>query len=377
MNATNTVLVTGAMGQLGKRVARILLDRGYAVVALDLRNPATEAVLGELARSTSRPRALIPAYVNLLDAEALRALVLEHRPSSIVHIAAMVAPAAYRNPAASRRVNVEGTRNLVDAAKALPTPPLFIEASSASVYGPRNPHRYHDRLTALTPTRPIDCYGEDKVLAEKVVADSGLPHASLRIGGIISPDAIVLDSTDHQVLLRAIPSDNRIHTVDVRDAALAFANAVDFGVALDGKILLIGGDESHVLTQSEVLDGVMDAIGVGRLGAGATLPGDPDDDRGWGLTDWFDTTESQTLLQFQEHPWSDTMRWLVEDRGWRRTVIAPFGPVLRVGARAFFAAQRAFEKRGRYAAPWALLSRVYGPGVLASAEATGAVSAAR
>ena len=53
------------------------------------------------------------------------------------------------------------------------------------------------------------------------------------------------------------------------------------------------------------------------------------------------------------------------------------GPVLRVGARAFFAAQRAFEKRGRYAAPWALLSRVYGPGVLASAEATGAVSAAR
>jgi len=283
-----------------------------------------------------------------------------------VHIAAMVAPQAYRNPAASRKVNVGGTQNLVEAAQQLSTPPMFVKASSASVYGPRNPHRYADRVTAETPLNPIDCYGEDKVLAERILADSGLPHVSLRLGGIMSPDALVLDSPDHRLLLRALPTDNRVHMVDARDAALAFANAVEAGTRLDGKALLIGGDDSFALTQIQVQDDIMHVLGLGRLGPASGLPGDPDDDRGWGLTDWFDTTEAQELLGFQEHTWSDTLSWLIDEIGWKRRLIAPFAPLVSVAAPVAFALQRKLERRGRYAAPWELLARIYGPAVLAS-----------
>ena len=175
----STVLITGAFGQVGKRCAEILLQRGNTVVALDLDNEKTRATAAEL--GAAGPGVLVPAFVNLLDGDAIAALMAEHRPAAIVHLAAMLAPASYRNPALARKVNVEGTRNLVTAALALPEPPLFVYASSASVYGSINPFRHPERITAQTPVNPIDQYGEDKVLAETLLRDSGLPAAMLRL----------------------------------------------------------------------------------------------------------------------------------------------------------------------------------------------------
>jgi hypothetical protein len=50
---------------------------------------------------------------------------------------------------------------------------------------------------------------------------------------------------------------------------------------------------------------------VGRRCA-EILPGDPDDDRGWSFTGFFDTTESAALLDFQRHDWSQPMAWIAE-----------------------------------------------------------------
>lgn len=357
-----TVLVTGAFGQVGKRCAEILLGRGHTVVALDLDNEKTRATAAELAGSGS----LVPAYVNLLDADGIAALVAEHQPAAIIHLAAMLAPASYRNPALARKVNVEGTRNLVTAALTLPEPPLFVYASSASVYGSINPYRHPERITAQTPVNPIDQYGEDKVLAEAVLRDSGLPAAMLRLAGVISPDAQTTASADHLVLMRATPGDNRMHTVDARDVALAFANAVDRGPAIAGKVLLIAGDESHVRTHRELEDAMMTAFGLGALGPGASLPGDPDDEDGWSFTGWFDTTESQALLEFQQHSWAQTVDWVAASIGPARLVLKVLGPVLRPTLRTVLALQRRREKRGRYAAPWSLISAHYGSAVLAA-----------
>ena len=111
--------------------------------------------------------------------------------------------------------------------QALPVPPLLIFASSAAVYGSVNPYRHPERITAQTPLNPIDQYGEDKVLAEAVIERSGLPYALLRLGGVVAPDGAANLNGDYLLLMRATPGDNRLHTVDARDVALAFANAVD------------------------------------------------------------------------------------------------------------------------------------------------------
>jgi nucleoside-diphosphate-sugar epimerase len=365
--ATGSVLVTGALGQVGRRCTEILLERGRTVVALDLRNEKTAPVADELTARTW-PGELVTAYVDLLDADAVATLVAEHQPEAIVHLAAVLAPVSYRNPRQARKVNVGGTANVVAAATALPTPPLVVYASSAAVYGSRNPHRFPERITAETDVNPVDQYGEDKRRAEKCIRDSGLPHAILRLGGIMSPDSSSEMSADHLLLMRATPGDNRMHTVDARDVSLAFANAVDRRDAVDGKVLLIGGDQSHVHTQRELEDDVMTAVGLGGLGDGASLPGDPDDDRGWGFTGWFDTAEAQAILEFQRHTWPETVSWVAGALGGARGVLRLLGPVLRPLARTALAAQRRVERRGPYADPWTLIEKKYGADVLATAD---------
>jgi nucleoside-diphosphate-sugar epimerase len=362
-SAQKTVLVTGAFGQVGVRCSAILLSRGYKVVATDLRSDKSLAAADQLADG-AHPGTLVPAYADLLDAEAVRKLVAEHQPEAIVHLAAILSPVSYRQPTLARRVNVEGTSNLVRAASTLKKPPLIVLASSASVYGSRNPYRYPERITADTPVNPIDQYGEDKVLAEAVIRESALPFTVLRLAGIISPDGASSLNGDYLVLMRAAPGDNRLHTVDARDVALAFANAADRAEAVTGKVLLIGGDDTHLHTHRDVEDDMMEALGLGRLGPTASLPGDPGDDRGWSFTGWFDTAEAQELLEFQQHDWPTTVAWVAESRTKIRPVLRAFGPVIRPTLRLALAVQRRIERRGRFANPWALIEKKYGPEVV-------------
>ena len=366
---SGTVLVTGAFGQVGKRCTEILLSRGRTVIAMDLRNDATAAALGAVRATLARtpqPGTLIPAYTDLLDAAAVAEVIDRHRPAAIVHLAAIVSPPSYRNPRLARKVNVDGTRHLVEAARALSDPPLFVFASSAAVYGSRNPYRQPERITGDTPVNPIDQYGEDKILAEALITKSGLPYAILRLGGVVSPDASANVDGDYLLLVRATPSDNRMHSVDARDVALAFANSVDRRDIIHGKVLVIAGNETYVHLMSDLQDDIMAAVGIGRLGPSAGLPGNPDDDRGWGFTGWFDTSESQALLDYQEHDWSETIAWVAGSFGHRRMLLKALSPVLRPTMRVLLALQRRLEHRGPYADPWALMAKKYGPDMLAS-----------
>lgn len=135
---SSPVLITGAFGQVGKRCTEILLSRGRTVVATDLRNDAVVAAADALARDAN-PGVLQTVYADLLDAAAINDLVAEHKPSAIIHLAGMLSPPSYRNPRLARRINVEGTANVVRAATTLPVPPLLIFASSARSMGRSTP----------------------------------------------------------------------------------------------------------------------------------------------------------------------------------------------------------------------------------------------
>jgi nucleoside-diphosphate-sugar epimerase len=360
-----TVLVTGATGQVGKLLTGLLLSRGRRVVAIDLPSDKSRGAMAALA-GEGATGTLYPEFADITDPAAVRAVVDRYAPQAIVHLAAIVSPPCYRNPAGARRVNVDGTRHLVEAAHGLSEPPVFVFASSASVYGSRNPYSINERITPQTPPNPIDCYGVDKVDAEEVVRGSGLPHAILRLGGVVSPNPPT--GPDYFLLMRALPRDTRVHMVDARDVALAFANAADRIDAVDGKLLLIGGDESYLHTHASVQDDVFDAVGLGRVGSNINLPGDPDDDRGWSMTDWYDTTESQQLLGYQAHTWDDTLAWVRDGHGRRRAVLRVVAPIARPALRAALRLQRRRDGRGKYADPWALITRIYGDGVVLPAD---------
>lgn len=358
-----SILVTGAMGQVGKRCVEILLARGVSVVATDVNTPINAKAASQLQQSHTSDKLHI-AFVDLTDREGVLGLVRRYQPGAIIHLAAIVSPVCYAMPELAHRVNVDGTRNLVAAAKALKDAPLFIFASSSAVYGSCNPNT-QAVINSETPTKPIECYGMDKVLGEQSVVESGLPYGILRLAGVLSPDGFGKMSDEYRALVRATPGDNRVHGIDARDVALAFANATQLPQPHHNRVFLVAGDDSYCKTQREIEDDVMAALGVGRLGPAASLPGDPDDDLGWSFTNWFDIGDAQDVLQFQQHRWDETLAWLKSSLNpVVRIAVRGLAPLIRQGMMASIRRQRKIEQRGPYAAPWSLIGQLYGDGVL-------------
>jgi nucleoside-diphosphate-sugar epimerase len=202
---------------------------------------------------------------------------------------------------------------------------------------------------------PSDLYGAHKAEVERRVQDSGLQWVILRLAGVMSVDLDAMPlNMDAPYLESALPADGRIHTIDVRDVALAFATATTADVV--GEILLIGGDESHLLRQGDVgtalaaTRGLVNVLPPGR-------PGDPESDEDWYVTDWMDTTRSQQVLQFQRHPWPDMLAEMRAAAGWTRYPMRVISPL----ARQFLKRRAAYRNSpGRYAEPWGAFRAEFG-----------------
>lgn len=338
-----TVLVTGAFGLVGSATVRQLLADGRHVVATDLDLPANRK------QAAALPPAADVRWANLTDPDAVDSLVRAVSPAAIIHLAAIIPPVCYARPALARRVNVDATGLLVDAAKALPTPPRFVQASSVAAYGARNPHRVTELLTADTPLRPSDNYGAHKVQAEQLVRGSGLDSVVLRLGGVLTTDVRLDIDLDTLYFEASLPVDGRIQTVDVRDVARAFVAATTAPVT--GETLLIGGDDSHRLVQGDIGPSTAAAMGlVGGFPAGRK--GNPDSDADWFSTDWMDTTRSVETLDFQRVTWPQLLAEIADRAGWRRyptRLAAPLAHALLKRRSPYY------RHSGRYADPWQVI----------------------
>jgi nucleoside-diphosphate-sugar epimerase len=340
--AAQTVLVTGAFGLVGSETVRQLMVEGPHVVATDLDVPANRKAAESMPSTEVR-------WADLTDPDAVSALLQAVSPTAIIHLAAIIPPVCYARPDLARRVNVDATRLLLDAAAALPNPPRFVQASSVATYGARNPHRFRDVLTADTPLRPSDIYGSHKVEAEKLVRASTLEWVVLRLGGVLTAQPQLGLALDTIYFEASLPIDGRIQTVDVRDVARAFIAATTAPVV--GETLLIGGDDSHRLVQGDIGPSMAAAMGlVGGIPTGRK--GNPDNDADWFGTDWMDTTRSTEALDFQRISWPQLLAETAARMGWRRhpaRVIAPL-------AHALLQRRSPYRRYpGRYADPWGVI----------------------
>ena len=338
------VLVTGGFGLVGSQTVRRLAADGHRVIATDLGTAAQRKA------AKSLPTDVEARWVDLTDQGEVHRLVAETSPTVIIHLAAVIPPVIYRQPELARRVNVDATVALLNAARSCAGPPRFIQASSNAVHGSRNPHRHHELLRDDTPVRPSDLYGAHKAEVENYVQSSGLDWVILRLAGVMSvePGAMPF-SLDALFFESALPTDGRMHSIDVRDAAAAFS-AATVATAADvvGEILLIGGDKTHLLRQGEVGKALAAARGLTNVLAEGR-PGDPHSDADWFVTDWMDTARSQRLLSFQQHSWPDMLAEMRALAGWRRYRVRLAAPLVRLVLKRRAAYRNA---PGRYADPW-------------------------
>jgi nucleoside-diphosphate-sugar epimerase len=130
--AARPVLVTGGSGFAGSYVIRELLERGHAVVNLDIQAHRAESrfLIGPSLERVTTERGSIDDWPRVLE------VFLRHEPWAIVH-AGGIMDAAYldEHPTVALRTNVGGTVNLLEACRILGGVERFVYLSTIAVIG--------------------------------------------------------------------------------------------------------------------------------------------------------------------------------------------------------------------------------------------------
>ncbi|MEN9677157.1 MAG: UDP-glucose 4-epimerase [Verrucomicrobiota bacterium] len=150
------VFVTGGAGYIGSVCVEELCEAGHTVTVLDN--------LSEGHRSAVDPRARF-VQADLADGEAVKRAVKESGATAVVHFAASaLVGESMSDPSKYFRNNVLGGLNLADAAVAAGVK-KFVFSSTCATYG--EPERVP--LDELLPQRPVNPYGESKLMFERVL----------------------------------------------------------------------------------------------------------------------------------------------------------------------------------------------------------------
>jgi nucleoside-diphosphate-sugar epimerase len=153
------VVITGACGFLGRRVALQLLARG----------DVDELVLFDNAPSAlplPGDKRLRVVTGDIADFHTVRR-VISGGTHSVFHLAAVVSGQAEADTDLGYRVNLDGTRAVLEACRILGTCPRVVFASSLAVYGGALPPAVGDE----TPLTPQTSYGAQKAIGELMVND--------------------------------------------------------------------------------------------------------------------------------------------------------------------------------------------------------------
>jgi UDP-glucose 4-epimerase len=304
-------MVTGAFGNLGQPVVEQLIREGHQVRAFDLDNKANRKAARRFGAD------LDVVWGNLTSDEDVARAV--EGQEAVVHLA-FVLPylsatgvSSESEPQWARNINVGGTRRLLNALRAMPTPAHILFTSSLHVYGQTREQSPYRKVG--DPLRPTDHYSHHKIICETLVQRSRLQWAIFRLGASL-PTRLILDKA-----MFIVPLNTRIEFVHHSDVALAVANALD-NEAVWGHIWNIGGGTGCQLVQGELVRSVLDAVGVGMLPERA-FGGEPFP------TDWLDTSDSQHTLRFQYHNLQDYLRDLTAGLGRYRPMLKFVSPLIR------------------------------------------------
>jgi UDP-glucose 4-epimerase len=175
-----TILVTGGAGFIGSHVVDRFLSAGHRVIVVD------SLLSGK--RENLNPKALF-YQADIRDLAALHRIFTEHKPQVVCHHAALAdVRASVANPIEYTQVNVLGTLNVLEAARAQGSVKRFVFASTGgAIYG--EPAELP--TTEDCPPSPLDPYGASKLSAEHYIDtyqhNHGMDYTVLRYSNVYGP----------------------------------------------------------------------------------------------------------------------------------------------------------------------------------------------
>lgn len=173
----DTILVTGANGQIGAVLTQALRNRypSAKIIATDIRALSDQEESFEL--------------LNILDTERLHELVLQHKVTQIYHLASILSAKGELHPKKAWEVNMQGIMNVLSEAKMEGLRVFF--PSSIAVFGSQTPSTKTPQHTVLEPET---VYGISKAASENWCQyfhkRYGVDVRSVRYPGIIGYESL-------------------------------------------------------------------------------------------------------------------------------------------------------------------------------------------
>jgi nucleoside-diphosphate-sugar epimerase len=173
------VLITGAFGQIGTELSDALRQRYGEENVL-----VTGQRLPERDKFAQEPGPM--EQLDVTDADAVLETLSRHDIDVVYHLAAILSASGEHDPRLTWKVNVDGLRNVLEAARHTEVYRVFWPSSIAA-FGPETPR---DGVPQETVMRPKTIYGVTKVagelLADYYVQKYGLDIRGIRYPGVIS-----------------------------------------------------------------------------------------------------------------------------------------------------------------------------------------------
>jgi len=147
-----TYFITGAQGCIGSWIVKALIERGDAAVVFD--RSEDKRRLNAIMEPAEVERVRFIAG-DITDVSAIRAALEESGAQRVIHLAGLQVPTCQADPVAGAFVNVIGTLNVFESAKAIGVERV-VYASSAAVFGAADAETPVDESA---PTEPTTHYG--------------------------------------------------------------------------------------------------------------------------------------------------------------------------------------------------------------------------
>lgn len=172
---SETILITGACGQLGTELTLALRQKYNNVIASDLKEP------NEILQNSGT---FIKADV--LHRAGLVDLVKQNGVTQVYHLAAILSATGEKQPEFAWRINMKGLRNVLDVSAECGVKKVFFP-STIAVFGPTTPKQNTPQHTVMEPST---IYGISKQAGELwckwYFEKKGLDVRSVRYPGLIS-----------------------------------------------------------------------------------------------------------------------------------------------------------------------------------------------
>ena len=174
------VFVTGVNGQLGHDCVNELTKRGYEAVGSDIQEAAASLPAAGQAETGQQPVTYI--RLDITDRKAVMRTIASVDPDVIIHCAAWTAVDAAEDPQNQPKVfaiNVDGTRNIAEAVKAVNAKMVYISTDYVFDGKGERPWQPDDKNYA-----PLNVYGQSKLEGELAVSSLLTKYFIVRIAWV-------------------------------------------------------------------------------------------------------------------------------------------------------------------------------------------------